>query len=87
MQKDTLADIAVKITQVIKENLSDSAQGVIKTMLDKIPELANNIDLTAEYLLSIGRELGIEGDVNTIIEVIQHRAKQAASDIDWNSIW
>lgn len=88
MQKDTLADIAVKITQVIKTNLNDSAQQVIKKMLDEIPELAQDIDRTITYLQSMADSLGIAyTDINDIVHYIQKYAKAAASDIDWNSLW
>jgi len=83
-----LADIAVKITQVIKTNLDASAQDVIKNILDKIPELANDIDLTIEYLRSMANSLGIAyTDINDVIGYIQSYAKKAASPIDWNTLW
>lgn len=88
MSEQVLADIAVKITQVIKTNLDQSAQDVIKKMLDEIPELANNIDLTIEYLKSMADSLGIDyTDIDDIITKIQETANNAASDIDWNSLW
>lgn len=88
MKDQQLADIAVKITQVIKKNLSDSAEEVIKKMLDEIPELANDVNLTIEYLKSMADNLGITyTDINGIIGYIQHYAKTVASDIDWNSLW
>ena len=54
-----LADIAVKITNVIKLNLNEDAQTVIKKMLDEIPELVNDIDLTIEYLQSMAKAMGL----------------------------
>lgn len=88
MKDQQLADIAVKITQVIKKNLSDSAQNVIKKMLDEIPELANNVDNAIEYLKSMADNLGIDyTDINGVITEIQYRAKTVASDIDWNNLW
>ena len=83
-----LADIAVKITQVIKTNLSLPAQQVIKKMLDDIPELAEDISTASEYLLSMGKAMGYQNkDVNSIIEAIQQNANNVASDIDWNTLW
>lgn len=87
MDKSTLADISVKITNVIKLNLNDTSHEVIKKMLDTIPELVGDINLTIEYLQAIGKEMGIDGDVNTIIDAIQEKAKNAVSDINWNSLW
>lgn len=84
----TLADIAVKITQVIKTNLNIPAQDVIKKMLAEIPELANDIDKTIEYLKSMADSLGIKyTDINDIITTIQNKANDVASNVDWNSLW
>jgi len=88
MNNETLADISVKITHVIKTNLDLPSQQLITKILDKIPELANDIDLTIEYLRSMANSLSIAyTDINDIISYIQGYAKKASSDIDWNTLW
>lgn len=88
MKDQQIADIAVKITQVIKTNLDTPAQELIIKMLDKIPELAGNINLTIEYLKSMADSLKIDySDVNDIIATIQNTAKDATHPVDWNTLW
>jgi hypothetical protein len=88
MKDEQLADIAVKITQVIKLNIDLEAKDVIVKILDEIPELANNVNLAIEYLKAIGDAMGWNyTDVNDVISFIQLHAQQATSDIDWNSLW
>lgn len=85
MASDDLAKVAVTITQVIKENLNETAEEVINKILIALPGVS--VDSLSTYLTSMGKALAIEHlDVHSLIIVLQERLNGAVSDIHWNTL-
>lgn len=80
MKEKSLAEMAVKITNVIKNGLNLSSQEILVVCLEKIPELSQDANKTIGLFTDLAKQLDIRfNDVYDIIDKIKLSIKTSVS--------
>jgi len=86
MNEKNLADMAVKITQVIKQGISLDSQQLMVVMLQKIPELGKDVNKTISLFTDLAEQLGFRfADVYDILDQLKLRIRTAISEVSRSS--
>lgn len=82
MNPNNFATTAVKITNVIKENENRSSTDIMLLILNNVPELAIDANVTIAIFTTLADKLGIAyKDVYDIIDQLKYHVKTAITDV------
>lgn len=86
-QETNLAEMAVKITEVIKSTLKMDGPNTLVVILDRIPELSEDANKTISLFIDLAEKLGIRfNDVYDILDQIKLNIRTAVSEVSRGSL-